>query len=88
MGPLRMAWFPMTKVASGATGTLIKADGYTPSHAGALVYFSVDDMEGVLKKVNEKGGKILNPKTGIGEYVFVTHFEDCESNRIALHSWQ
>lgn len=87
-GPLKMAWFPMTEDAPGATGTLIKADAYTPSHAGTMVYFSVDDIEAVLHRVNERGGIVLNPKTSIGEFGFVAHFEDCEGNRIALHSPQ
>ena len=87
-GGLKMAWFPMHQDAPGATGTLVKADTYTPSHAGSLVYFAVDDIEGTLKKVSEKGGKMLNPKQSIGEYGFVAHFEDCEGNRIALHSRQ
>jgi len=48
----------------------------------------VEDIEETLKKVDEKGGRILNPKKSIGEYGFVAHFEDCEGNRIALHSRQ
>ena len=86
MGSLKMAWFPMKDEATGATGSLVKSDSYTPSHAGTLVYFSVDDIEGTLKKVEQNGGKILNPKMNIGEYGFVAHFEDSEGNRIALHS--
>lgn len=88
LGELKMAWFPMHQDAPGATGTLIKADAYTPSHEGSLVYFSVDDIEGTLERVTEKGGVVLNPKMSIGEYGFVAHFEDCEGNRIALHSRQ
>lgn len=86
IGRMKMVWFPMTEDATGATGTLIKAEGYTPSHEGTLVYFSVDDIEGTLKKVNEQGGKILKQKMSIGEWGFVAHFEDCEGNRVALHS--
>ena len=86
MGPLKMAMFPMGERAPGAAGALVNAEPYTPSHEGSLVYFYVDDIEGTLVKVNEKGGKTLNPKMGIGEYGFVAHFEDCEGNRVALHS--
>jgi predicted enzyme related to lactoylglutathione lyase len=86
MGPLKMAWFPMGQGAPGATGSLVQAEGYTPSYAGSLVYFSVADIERTLARVNEKGGKTLNPKMSIGEYGFVAHFEDCEGNRVALHS--
>jgi predicted enzyme related to lactoylglutathione lyase len=87
VGPLTMAWFPMTEQGlPGATGSLVKADGYVPSHTGTLVYFSVDDIEGTLKKVNEWGGKTLRPKMSIGEHGFVANFEDTEGNRLALHS--
>ena len=87
-GPLKMAWFPMAQDTPGAAGTLIKAEAYTPSHAGTMVYFSVDDIEAVLHRVNERGGIVLNPKTSIGEFGFVAHFEDSEGNRVALHSTQ
>ncbi len=86
MGPLKMAWFPMEQNGAGATGSLVEAESYEPSHSGSVVYFSVEDIEGTLNKVNENGGKTLNPKMSIGEYGFVAHFEDCEGNRVALHS--
>ena len=86
MGDTEVAWFPMTD-GPGAAGTLIKSQGYVPSHEGALVYFSVTDVEDTLAKIDASGGKTLNPKTGIGEHGFVAHFEDCEGNRVAMHSW-
>ena len=86
MGPMKMAWFPMSQGGSGATGTLMKSEGYAPSHAGTLVYFTVTDIEDTLAKVNANDGKTLLPKTGIGEHGYIAHFQDCEGNRVALHS--
>lgn len=86
MGPLKMAWFPGTPGATGATGSLVQAESYVPSHQGSLLYFSVPDIEAALKKVPEKGGRVLHGKKSIGEYGFVAHFEDCEGNRVALHA--
>jgi predicted enzyme related to lactoylglutathione lyase len=86
MNGLQMAWFPFSHEGPGATGTLIQAEPYIPSHEGTMVYFSVEDIEAVLKKVEENGGQVLNPKMSIGEYGFVAHFEDSEGNRVALHS--
>ncbi len=86
MGPMQMAWFPMEQNAPGATGTLIKSEGYTPSHSGSLVYFSVPDIEATLSNIDSTGGKTLMPKTSIGDFGFIAHFEDCEGNRVALHS--
>ncbi len=86
MGSMKMAWFPMTQDGGGATGTLMKSEGYTPSHAGTLVYFSVPAIEGILARVDANGGRTLIPKTEIGEYGYIAHFQDCEGNRVGLHS--
>ena len=86
MGDLKMAWFPMEDGGDGATGTLIQNENYTPSHAGSMVYFSVEDIEATLERIEASGGTVLNPKSSIGEYGFVAHFEDSEGNRVALHS--
>jgi hypothetical protein len=86
MGPKKMVWFPMKEGAPGAAGGLIKGEGYIPSHSGALVYFSVADIDATLAKVDKHGGRALLPKTGIGQHGFIAHFEDCEGNRVALHA--
>jgi predicted enzyme related to lactoylglutathione lyase len=86
LGPLKMAWFPMLPDAKGATGSLVRNEAYTPSHHGTLIYFTVTDIDAVLQRATEKGGKVLNPKKSIGEHGFVGHFEDSEGNRVAVHS--
>jgi predicted enzyme related to lactoylglutathione lyase len=86
MDQFTMAWFPMIQGAPGAPGTLVKGESYEPSHGGTVVYFSVDDIEEALRRINANGGKTLLPKRGIGEYGFIAHFEDTEGNRLALHS--
>jgi uncharacterized protein len=86
MDGLKMAFFPMAEGVGGAAGTLIKGETYEPSHAGTVVYFSVDDIEETLRRINANGGKTLLPKKSIGEYGFIAHFEDPEGNRLALHS--
>ncbi|HXX57573.1 MAG TPA: VOC family protein [Thermodesulfovibrionales bacterium] len=86
MGPYTMTFFPWTESAPGAAGTLIKGESYEPSHSGTVVYFSVEDIEETLRKINANGGKTLLPKKSIGEYGFIAHFEDTEGNRLALHS--
>lgn len=86
MGPFTMAMFPMTENAPGAAGSLIKGESYEPSHAGTVVYFSVDDIEETLRRISANGGKTLMPKKSIEKYGFIAHFEDSEGNRLALHS--
>ena len=85
MGPHHFAFFPMERGAAGAAGTLVKGEGYTPSHQGTMVYFSVAAIDGALKKIGAAGGKTLLPRTSIGQYGFIAHFEDSEGNRVSLH---
>lgn len=79
-----MAYFPIDNKASGISGSLAKGDSYKPSKNGSRLYFNVDNMDDILQKVVQNKGKILYPKTDIGEWGFVAEFEDLEGNRIAL----
>ncbi|GAB4237711.1 MAG: VOC family protein [Ekhidna sp.] len=85
MGTSVMSFFPFETDQDGATGTLIQQETYVPSHEGALIYFSVKEIDDVLPKITASGGKVLNEKMSIGEHGFVAHFEDSEGNRVALH---
>ncbi len=86
MGPSLMAWFPGAPDGVGATGTLIKSEGYVPSAEGTTVYFHVPDIEATLAKIEANGGKTIVPKMSIGEYGFIAQFLDNQGNRVALHS--
>ena len=86
MGDLLMAWFPMNERGIGATGSLVKGEGYKPSLEGVLVYFTSPDIEDMLSRVTQKGGKVIVQKTSIGEYGFIAMIQDTEGNRIGLHS--
>ena len=85
-GAFRMAWFPTSEGASGATGALMESESYVPSYDGSMIYFSVEDIEGVLKRAGQTGGKVIREKMSIGEFGFVGHFEDSEGNRVGLRS--
>lgn len=86
VGGMQMALFPFNQDAPGAAGSLIKGESYEPSHAGTVVYFSVEDIPETLRRINANGGKTLMPKTAIGQYGFIAQYEDTEGNRLALHS--
>ena len=45
-----------------------------------------EDLSVPLARVEKAGGKILLPKTAIGENGFMAHFLDTEGNKIAFHS--
>jgi predicted enzyme related to lactoylglutathione lyase len=86
MGGMKLAMFPFTKDAPGSAGALVKGSSYEPSHAGTVVYFSVESIDETLRRINANGGKTLMPKTSIGQYGVIAQYEDSEGNRLALHS--
>ncbi len=86
MGGMKLAMFPFTQDAPGAAGALVQGESYEPSRAGTVVYFTVEDIPETLRRINANGGKTIMPKTSIGEYGFIAHYEDTEGNRLALHS--
>jgi predicted enzyme related to lactoylglutathione lyase len=71
----------------GVGGGIVHGKGYEPSDKGTLVYLNGgDDLSNILSKVEKAGGKILLPKTSIGQNGFMAHFLDTEGNKVALHS--
>lgn len=88
-GGTLMGWFPWAEGKPGASGSLIlQKDWYIPSATdGVLVYFSSEDVQQQLDRIEAAGGKILKPKTQISPDVgYMGLFLDSEGNRIALHS--
>jgi len=87
-GNLQMGWFPNGPEKSGATGSLVQHEMYKPSMTdGPLLYFSCKDVALELSRVEGANGKIIQPKTQIGEeHGFMALIKDTEGNRIALHS--
>lgn len=83
-----MSWFPMDMDGYGAGTTLMKGEGYTPSHDGAIVYFTAPGgtIDKALESANEKEIVILVGKRDLGEHGFMAIIEDSEGNSIALHS--
>lgn len=84
---MKSAFFPADVENGSIGGCIIEGPGYEPSHNGSLIYLNGgDDLDVVLSKVEQAGGKIILQKTGIGPHGFMAHFEDSEGNKVALHS--
>jgi predicted enzyme related to lactoylglutathione lyase len=87
---IQMRMFPLEDPMSGVGGALVyNADFYKSSATdGPLVYLNANpDVQTVLSKVENAGGKVLVPKTQISpEYGYMAMFLDTEGNRIALHA--
>jgi predicted enzyme related to lactoylglutathione lyase len=85
-GSTKMFEFPTAIDHYGAAGMLVEYEHHKPCMDGVLIYFHVADIDETLHKVNANSGKTLQPKTAIGAFGCVAHFQDCEGNRLALHS--
>jgi len=73
----------------GDQGQIVSADLYlggTPSHTGPTVYLSArGDIDGMLARVVEAGGTVLQEKQNMGEMVgWIAFIEDSEGNRIGI----
>lgn len=83
-GDFVMAYFPADK---GIGGALIQGPGCYPNETGVLIYLNAgDDMDSILGRIELAGGRIIMPKTLIGEQAgYFALFIDSEGNRLALH---
>lgn len=82
----KMAYFPADD--GKVSGAICFGEGYIPSGAGSLLYMNANpDLNLVLDKAAQNGGRVIVPKTlissDVGYYAFIV---DTEGNRISLHS--
>jgi uncharacterized protein len=83
---LKMGFLPGSG-PDGAGGAVVKGEGYEPSQKGSVLYLNGgDDLSVPLGRIEKAGGKVIMPKTSIGENGFIARFVDTEGNRVALHS--
>ena len=67
-------------------GALVCGEGYVPSSSGAIVYLNCNpSLDAVLGRVEAAGGRIVVPRTDIGENGAFAFILDTEGNRVALH---
>lgn len=88
IGPVRMGFLLYEQQAHRVGGAICQGPGYVPSQQGTLPYLNGGtDLNIVLNRIEKAGGKILIPKTFIGESLgYFAQFIDSEGNRVALHS--
>lgn len=70
------------------SGAIVTGEAYQPSMEGSVIYLNGgDDLDTILSKVESAGGKVLMPKTHLGDDIgHIAQFIDSEGNRIGLHS--
>ena len=86
MGDLEMLSFPMAMDAPGASGALIRMEGFPVGGNSTLVYFSCDDVAAEAGRIAGAGGRVQQEKMSIGPYGFIALGVDTEGNMFGLHS--
>jgi uncharacterized protein len=85
---MEMWSFPMSMDRWGASGALVKMEGFPSGGNSTLVYFSCADCAIETERVKAFGGRIQREKASIGEYGFISLVYDTEGNMFGLHSIQ
>ncbi len=84
MPGMKLRMFP--GMTSGVGGALVESEHDRPSADGATVFFDGGArFDEILDRVERAGGKLVVPKTPIGEFGVMAQFIDTEGNRVALH---
>ena len=85
--PLIMRSFPGDMESkAAASGALVQMDGFPAGGSGTIVYFQSSDCSREQERIGGAGGKVLRPKTSLGEHGFMVLAEDTEGNVIGFHS--
>jgi uncharacterized protein len=83
---IQMLSFPSDMEKYGASGALVKMEGFTSGGNSTLIYFACEDCAVEESRVKAAGGHIQKPKMSIGEYGFISLAIDSEGNMFGLHS--
>ncbi len=72
--------------AGAIDGAFVATDGETYKPGDIIPYIGTDDIDGMLKRVEDLGGRILQPKTEIPGTGWFAFFVDPTGNRIGLYT--
>lgn len=87
MPGMKYGVFPYDEKDNRVGGGIVEMEGYTPGADGPVIYLNGgEDLSAQLARVEPAGGKVIMPKTNIGENGFMAMFMDTEGNRLAFHS--
>ena len=82
----RQSAFPFEHNGANASGALVEKENYVADKNNTVVYFLSNDCVTEENRVENAGGKIVKPKTSIGEFGFISILLDTEGNTIGLYS--
>ena len=83
---MKTAFFPHT-AETQTGGCLMQGPNYEPTDKGTIIYLNGgEDLQPALERVAKAVGKIILPKTSLGQNGFMAHFLDTEGNKMGLYS--
>lgn len=87
MDGMKYAMFPFAPMSGKVAGGLAQSPMHKPGMTGSIIYLNANpDLQIVLDRIENAGGKVNMPKTSIGQNGFMAFFTDTEGNNVALHS--
>lgn len=87
MGDEKLAMFPFAPGSGKLSGAIATGPYHKPSTEGTFVYLNANPaMDNVLAKVEQAGGKIVQPKFSIGANGFCAYIMDTEGSVVGIHS--
>ncbi len=83
---VKMAFFKSDEKTAG--GAICTGKGYTPGQRGVVFFLNGGkDMDDILKKVKDLGGRIVQPRQLISaDSGYIACFIDSEGNKVGVHS--
>lgn len=85
---MQYAYLPSDPQKGGFGGAIACGENFVPSMNGTTIYLDGgNDLSVPLGRVESAGGKVILPKTAIGENRgFIALFIDTEGNKVGFHS--
>ena len=82
----KQSTFPFSDKGPNATGALVEKQEVSTNGNSTIIYFSSEDCVTEELRIEKAGGKVIQNKTAIGEFGFISLFQDLDGNTIGLHS--
>jgi predicted enzyme related to lactoylglutathione lyase len=82
----KQSLFPFNHESANISGALVEKADFVPSSNNTVIYFETKDCLAEEKRIEQSGGKVVQPKMNIGEFGFISTFIDTEGNTVGLHS--
>lgn len=84
---MQYAYLPSEPENGGFGGAIASGENFVPSMTGTTIYLDGgNDLSLPLGRVESAGGKVILPKTSIGNNGFIALFIDTEGNKVGFHS--